>query len=320
MATINNLGWEHVEEIQLSEDERNYKGLEIKREDLVSAENGFISKYQMVLVKSSSQNEYTNYGEVLRNRPFIKYSDAVNWLNGQISQITLPIKLKTSSLEGNGKALFQQYLFNQEIKAPDGLSIYPSLIFRASVIGPRPALEVHFGAYRVICENGLITSHPGVKSSYFAVTPQNWKGFKSLEIRTFIQRSFDKINNMSKSFTDLYNSSLSDKKNDIFSEKLLPLSLRKNVISVLEHSDNVEVNIKTKRKKEPIMKASHLKEFHLSDDFINDSIVLKNDTSLWNVYNSFISTVSHNSLLSAKFITDSQRVNETFIRKKQESN
>ncbi|MCL2093965.1 MAG: hypothetical protein FWH12_07195 [Treponema sp.] len=317
METISEPTWDELKGVELTADKKQYSNLNILREDLISAENQFVSKFQMVSVKSPVQNTFTNYGEVSKDRPLITYIDAVDWLNDQLSKINLPTKLLISNLEGDGKALFQHYLFNEDMETPDGLAVYPSIILRSSIIGPRPALEVHFGAYRVICANGMVASHPGVKSSFFAVTPKNWKGLKNLDMRSFIHRSFDSLGNMSRRYNELNDSSLSEKKDDIFSEKQLPLSLRKNVISILEHSGHVDVNIKTNKKREPLMKASHLKEHHLSGEFIQDTVVLRDDTSLWSVYNYFTNTVSSANLLSSKFISDSQRIHETFIKTKQ---
>ncbi|MDR1625918.1 MAG: hypothetical protein LBT33_05195 [Spirochaetia bacterium] len=62
------------------------------------------------------------------------------------------------------------------------------------------------------------------------------------------------------------------------------------------------------------MKAGYLKDVHLQEENISDSISLRKDISLWDVYNSFTGNATVNSHLSAKFIADGQKINEVFTR------
>jgi hypothetical protein len=211
-------------------------------------------------------------------------------------------------------ALFQQYLFKAEIQTPDGNTIFPMLIFRSSFLGPRPALELHFGAFRFICSNGMISSYPGIKQSYIAANAKNWKGLEKLEIAAWFHQAFETLEKKAVFYKRLNDLSLSENQKTLFSEKKLPLGLRKNVLSSLEYAGNISVDIKTGKKREPAMKAGYLKDTHLWEENINNSINLLNDVSLWSVYNFFTNSATLNSQLSAKFITDSQKINDIFTR------
>jgi hypothetical protein len=303
--------WNEVGRLNLIQ-ERKKCQFDVKREKFYSEESCYVAKNQLLSIKLPGKDEFEIIGEVPSQRPLISYVDVFNWVNDQLSGINIENKLVQSKIEGKCHALFQQYLFNINIKTPDNQNISPALFLRASYYGPRPALEIHFGAFRYICSNGMIESYKGVKESFFSINHQNWKGLTKTNLRTWLESSLEKADAASRVFEKLNTVSLKEKQKEIFSGNILPIILRKRVLGSLELDGNIEVLVDNDKKREPRLKSKLLKAKHLENDLIDQHIHLIKDISLWDVYNNFTSITTEHSMTSAKFITDSQRINEMF--------
>jgi hypothetical protein len=303
--------WNSISELAVAEAKKPCL-FDVTRDKLVSEDGRYVSKHELLSIKSLNTNESMILGEVPAKRPFIHYSDAIDWINDQLAKSDTENKLWRSNVEGKSHALSQIYLFNREIQAPDKKNIFPMLFLRASYYGARPALELHFGAFRLICTNGALSSHREEKESYFRITAQNWSGLRNFEIHSWLEKSFARIGMISNMYKKLGTIPLFDKKKEIFSENSLSVSLRKNVLADLENDGKVEITVKNTRKKQPQLKSTLLKEVHLQEEELEKTVHFLGDTSLWDVYNNFTTIATTNSLTSARFIADSQRINEIF--------
>jgi hypothetical protein len=185
---------------------------------------------------------------------------------------------------------------------------------RAAYYGPRPALEFHFGAYRFVCSNGAITSYSGVKESYRSINTQNWNGLRNFSIGEWLKRSLERMEAVSAFYKKMHNTSLLDRHKEIFSEKSMPVPLRKSVLTALETVGKVEVTVESHRKRQPPLNSVLLKDIHLEEENIDGFVHFVGDESLWTVYNNFTNSATFNSRSSAKFITDSQHINEIFSK------
>jgi len=305
------LSWSDVKELDFAE-EKAKCAFEVKREDLHSDENGLSSKFKLISCKMPGDKDFTRLGEVNANRPFIPYPDAMDWVNTQLDAVDVDYKLFRSEIETKSKALFQQYMLGVEVNAPDGKSISPMLIMRASYNGWRPALELHVGTYRFVCSNGAIVQAGGV--SGFRMNCHNWSRLQQTGISAQIAKVLDDLENISAMYRDLDKVSLSERYKDIFSVKAFSLSLRKRVLAALEKDGKVEITKEIEGKKEPPLKAVLLEEPDLKPEYISTSVNVVDDTQLWDVYNLFTNSASLESPHSAKFITDSQRINKVFSK------
>jgi hypothetical protein len=219
-----------------------------------------------------------------------------------------------SEIEGKYHALFQQYLLNIYLDTPDTQKISPSIYLRSSYYGPRPALEIHFGAFCYICSNGMIASYQGVKESYITINSGNWKGFNRLNLHPWLDKALEGATAISDVYKRLAAASLLDRQNEIFTRKVLPITLRKKVLGLLELSGNIEIDIESRGKRHPKLKSVLLNEYHLQEDTIGKYVHIKNDISLWDLYNDFTNSATENSLTSAGFLERSQKIHEVFTR------
>jgi hypothetical protein len=309
------VSWADVKEIDIA-DAKKHCAFDVRREDMFSDENNLQSKFKMVSVKTEDDSEFVRLGEVNQNRPFIPYPEAVDWVNEQLSTVATTTgtdyKLFREGIEEKTRALFHQYIFNNEISSPDGHSIAPMVILRASYQGWRPAMELHLGTYRFICSNGAIMGAGGMES--IRVNCHNWTDLGKAGIADRFMNALNNLQDISTMYASLDKISLSEKYKEIFSAKSFPISLRKKVLGVLEKDGKVEITKESDRKKEPLLKSVLLDEADLKIENIVASVRVADDTSLWDVYNTFTNNVTMNSTHSAKFITDSQRVNNIFSK------
>jgi len=303
------VSWADVKEVGIAE-ARKACSFEVRREDMFSDENNLQSKFKMVSVKMPDEDEFIRLGEVNENRPFIPYPEAVDWVNEQLTNVGSDYKLFRAAIEQKTKALFHQYIFKNEIASPDGHSIAPMVILRASYQGWRPAMELHFGSYRYVCDNGAIMGAGGLES--IRVNCHNWTNFGKFGIADRFVHALDNLNDISTMYANLDKVSLSERYKDLFSSKSFSIALRKKVLAPLEQEGKIAITKESDRKKETPLKAVLLDEADLKIENIVASVQVAEDIPLWDVYNTFTNTVSTTSGHSAKFITDSQRVNKVF--------
>jgi hypothetical protein len=300
-----------VKELDISEAKKACS-FEVKREDMFSEENNLQSKFKMVSVKMPDENEFIRLGEVNQNRPFIPYPEAVDWVNEQLQNVGQDYKLFRATVEEKTKALFHQYIFKNEITSPDGHSIAPMVVLRASYRGWRPALELWLGTYRFVCSNGAIMGAGGMES--IRVNSHNWTDLGKAGIADRFINALDNLQDISAMYSNLDKVNLSDKYKELFSSKAFSIAIRKKVLAALEQEGKVEITKESDRKNEPPLKSVLLDEADLKIENIVASVQIAEDVPLWDVYNVFTNTVTTNSNHSAKFITDSQRVNRVFCK------
>lgn len=305
------LSWADVQELDIAE-ERAKCAFEVKREDLHSDENNLSSKYKLISVKMPGENEFTRLAEVNANRPFIPYPEAMDWITGQIDAVNVDYKLFRSVIEPKSKALFQQYMLGMDVTSPDGNSISPMLILRASYQGWRPAMEIHVGTFRFVCSNGAIVSAGNV--SGFRMNCHNWSSLRQTGISNQIGKVLEDLDKVSEMYGNLDQISLSDKYADIFSTKAFSISLRKKVLAELERDGVIEVNKESDDGRKLEQKASLLEEIDLKPERVAESLSVIEDRKLWDVYNVFTNTTTMGSLHSGRFIADSQKINKVFSK------
>jgi hypothetical protein len=298
-----------VKELDIQE-ARKACAFEVRREDMFSDENNLQSKFKMVSVKMLDEDEFVRLGEVNQNRPFIPYPEAMDWVNDQLTSVGSDYKLFRAGIEQKTKALFQQYLFKNEITSPDGHNIAPLVILRASYQGWRPAMELHFGTYRFVCDNGAVVGAGGMDS--IRVNCHNWTDLGKAGIADRLIRALDGLQGISDMYANLDKVLLSEKYKDLFSSKAFSIALRKKVLAALERDGKVAITKECERKKEPPLKSVLLDEADLKIENIVASVQVSEDVPMWDIYNTFTDTISHTSNHSAKFITDSQRLNRVF--------
>jgi len=303
--------WADVKELDIAEAKKACS-FEVRREDMFSDENNLQSKYKMVSVKMPDDEEFVRLGEVSPNRPFIPYPDAVDWVNEQLSGAGSDYKLFRSMIEEKTKALYQQYIFKNEIVSPDGHSIAPLVILRASYQGWRPPMEIHLGSYRFVCDNGAIMGAGGMES--IRVNCHNWTELGKQGIADRLSHALDSLQDIADMYSNLDKVQLSERFKELFSAKPFSIALRKKVLASLEKEGKVEILKESDKKKDPPLKSTLLDETDLKIENIVSAIQVVEDVPLWDVYNVFTNTVTSNSTQSAKFITDSQRIQKVFSR------
>jgi len=303
------LTWDGIKGVDIAE-VRKACDFPVQREDMFSDENNLLSKFKMVSVKMPGEDEFVRLGEVNQNRPFIPYTEAVDWVNYQLKTVGADYKIFRATIEEKTKALFLQTIFKNEITSPDGHSIAPTVTLRASYQGWRPAMELHLGTYRYICSNGAIMGAGGLES--IRVNCHNWSDFNKTGIADQFKRALDNLQDISKMYGELDKIMLSQKLADIFASKGLSVALRKKVLAQLEQEGKVIITKESDRKNEPPLKSVLLEEADLKVENLSASIQIAEDASLWNIYNNFTNTISTTSNHSAKYITDSKCVNRVF--------
>jgi hypothetical protein len=272
--------------------------LPVAREDMISVNNKIPSSYQMVLLKSGKGVK--QLGEVKANRPFIRHEELMAWLCEEFDKVGMEFKLHTNRLSQGKFSLFQQYLFNYDIKTPDSQNISPLVYVKNSFVGGS-AFELHFGTFRYVCTNGAI--HTEKELSHITANSGNWKKIRQTGLVGVFENAFASYKNVSEFFQHLYSMPLSDKFEKLFSPGLLPIGLRKKILTSLELTKDIDVNIDVPGKKVKT-KSRYLKE----EDLVNvrNSVSLTGDLSVWDVYNRFTSYTS-NQLESGGGILNANR-------------
>jgi hypothetical protein len=173
-------------------------------------------------------------------------------------------------------------------------------------------MEIHVGTYRFVCSNGAIVEAGGV--SGFRMNCHNWSHSQQVGISAQISRVLNDLSKVSDMYKGLDQASLADRYKEVFSTKAFSISLRKKVLAALERDGKVEITKECEQKKEPPLKSMILEEVDLKPEFISASVNVVEDTNLWDVYNIFTNNASLGSPHSAKFITDSQKINKVFSK------
>ena len=284
-------------ELSLSETRKQIE-LPVMREDMLSVKNKIPSSYEMVLLKRGK--EVNPLGEVKVNRPFIRHEELMDWLCEEFDKLGFGFKLHKHQLSQGNFSLFQQYLFDYDIKTPDDREISPLVFIKNSFVGG-PALELHFGTFRYICTNGAI--HEEKELQHITANSNNWNSLRQNGLLGRLETALNSYTRVSEFFNHLYSIPLSDKFGKLFSPGLLPIGLRKQILASLELSQDISINIDIPKKNARI-KSRYLKEENLIN--IANSISLTSDLSLWDVYNRFTS-YSSNQLESGSGILNANR-------------
>lgn len=283
----------------------------IFREPLVPKNHFNIdSQYDMVLAKQKN-GILKRIDEVPRKRPFIKFQDAHDWINSEFKQIGLDFKLRKSVVEPKKMSLYQEYIFNKDVISPDGQEIAPMVYVKVNHSKIGAPLELNLGTYRFICANGAIVTVGDMTT--IKLTELNWNIYtKSVLHKMFIE-AFEKYSSVSDLYVRLSRIKASIYFNQLFSNNLLPLRLRKKVIEKLENEKMLRIikDIRDPSKNKEIIKSKLLSREMLEKP--SESIALNYNTmSLWDVYNKFTETVTHENKTSTGIINGSRAVNSVF--------
>lgn len=261
-------------------------------EEMYSKDNNLMSRRRMISIEEPNQAKQTilELGEVPATRPLIKHTEAMDLVISELDQVLLPYKLRRSILDDKKYSLYQEYVFDQVVDAPDGNAIAPMVIVRSRYVGGAP-LDVALGTYRYVCENGaLVLGDPEIQ--HIRVSASNWDMYSKTGFSSDIKRSLDHFTKVSVMYTALHNTALSDGYKELFSFKPLPLGFRKKLLADLEASGAVTINVETD-KTDVTSFAKLITAEDLAPEVIDSTIQVTGDESMWDVYNRATDRATH---------------------------
>lgn len=251
---------------------------QVEDEGAISQETTtFLNKKAVMRVHEDDTRE--PLGLVSVNRPLLHHTDLLEWVNGGMQKSGVDYKVIDNVVDTNGN-LFQQYLLDTEIDTPDGQSISPLMVLKASYIG-KP-LEVMFGTYRFVCSNGALV---GNTIESFTVKPNEVADLLSRSIETEVTRGVEHMNRVSQRYSSLANEKMSDYLSELVGNKKMSSGIRKEILYSLESSghvslptedDGIEINGETLNHGDPA-----------------NLFTLVNDDSGWFLYNSATFASTH---------------------------
>ena len=218
-------------------------------------------------------------GTINAGRPLQNHQDTMAWWINQLDTSGVPYKLKTSVLDEKNADLYQEYVFDRDVKSPDGELMSSMLILRSSLIhNPLSALGA---TLRYICSNG---AYVGRTVGKIVLRPHQMTDFAKLVVHSEVNRLLDSYNRTELFYQSLAEMDLEANLQALFGDPKLPSKLKKSVLEKLE-SEEVLTILSEKEPKEGSSAASTLK----NEDFENivESVTFHKPTDLWSVYNNF---------------------------------
>lgn len=251
---------------------------EVTDEGAISQETTtFLNKKAVMKVHEDDTRE--PFGLVSTNRPLLHHTDLLDWVNGGMQKSGVGYKIIDNVVDNRGD-LFQQYLLDTEIDTPDGQSISPMMILKASYVS-KP-LEIMFGTYRFVCSNGAVI---GNTIESYSVKPNEVSGLLTRSIEGEVMRGVGNMDRVSRRYSSLANEPMSDYLETLIGNRKLSSGIRKEILYSLESSghvelpleeDGIEINGETLNQGDP-----------------SNLFTLVNDDSGWHLYNLATQMASH---------------------------
>lgn len=249
----------------------------ITRENLISEETSIGANRDSIIRSDINQT----LGIISKRRGMLPYGTVMDWLTDEFTNSNIEFKLVESVVNAKGD-LHQQYLFNTDIENPDGESISPMVIARASYI--RKPLELLFGTYRFVCSNGAIA---GTTFESIEIRGSEISDLMSMSIREDISTNLNNMIIISRKYKELSDRSMDDYFNNFLISETIPIGMKKGILEKFNMDGNI--NLTLDEAGEPIkLKREHFREGHLG------AIFSVNQTkSAWSFYNDLTEMATH---------------------------
>jgi len=131
------------------------KDLTVNFQEFPVKTHGQNLKRKSIFAQSSAGNDGLLLGVVGVNHPTLKYTEIMGYIVNELEKTGIAYKLRESVLQRSGVSMYQEYILDAPILGPDGSSLCPMLIVKASVI--EVPLQLIAGTFRFVCENGVVT-------------------------------------------------------------------------------------------------------------------------------------------------------------------
>lgn len=199
-------------------DVRKEVSFPILRENLISETHEVHAGKDSIVRQDSMET----LGIISKRRGVLDYGTIMDWMVEEFDGSGISYKLNESVIDKKGN-LFQQYLFDMDMDNPDGESISPMAVIKASYV--QKPLEISFGTYRFVCSNGAIV---GNTLQQIQVSGREISDLLSHSIRDDIRFSLDNMNRVSKKYEQLKNESFKDYLDRIITSTSVPTGLKKS--------------------------------------------------------------------------------------------
>lgn len=261
-------------------------------ETMLSKDNNLLARGRMISVLNE-KNEVVKLGEVSATRPLIKHEEAMDLVTNELNQVGVPYKLRVSHLDPKKFYLYQEYILDSSVDAPDGEAIAPFISLRSNYVDGSP-VAIDFGTYRYVCSNGcLVVDDSSIMS--LKINARNWGLISKTGFSQDIQRSLDHVQNISDFYTKLSQIPLADGYKTLFSVPQLPLGARKKILAAMETAGQATIDVVTD-KTDVMSFAKLLKEEDLQRAVIDRTVQIHDDSAtMWDLYNMFTDHASHRS-------------------------
>ena len=246
------------------------------REEEVISEKTSTHIQKKVIIREDTN---TPLGLVPMERVNIHYKEILKFVSDALIEANISYKIIDSTVDQKGN-LFQQYLLDMEIEAPDEHRINPLLILKASYIN-KP-FEVMFGTYRFVCSNGAIVGNT------IDQIECRWDEVKDLLGRSLVDEIRSRIldlEKVTKAYGKLSNSSIDEFLEDFVAKKTISSTIRINVLDKLEEENIISIPLKAQ-------------DIMLSKDIINTAspdliFAIENNVDGWYFYNVATAAATH---------------------------
>lgn len=241
-----------------------------RKETLVTEQNQSKTKLSMLY----REDYNTQLGLISEKRPIIPHAEAMSWLVDQFTASGVPFKLRESVVTPKGD-LYQEYLFDKPIGTPDSTDMSALISAKFSYVA-KP-IDITFGTYRFICDNGAIVSNTVGRIS---VSARELGELLKTSLQGEIGQKFDHLMAAVDKYAALNGVSLSASLPNFLKDKLVPLIMKKLVLKLLEEEGNITIGA------EKLVK----EELEAPTDALYQ--VVKEGTA-WNLYNAATNVTTH---------------------------
>ena len=237
---MNNLSFNTVKALNL-QSARSALYFPIEREKLMATDSGKIVSKSVIFHTVSNDdgsNERQVLGYIPEKRKIIPYTDMMDWIVSELSNLGTEYKLIESGITGRECRLDQRYVFDVDIDNPDGEALIPMMMVTGSYIGLPLAVEM--GTYRLVCENGAM-----VKIKEFGkarITANDVESLRRQNIREVVARSLNSMDVISTRYKEMASEDWTGALIRTLSSPIPSVSFKKSIVEHLEsHKDMYKV-------------------------------------------------------------------------------
>ena len=205
-------------------------------------------------------------GLISKKRGILEYGKIMDWITNELTDSGVDFKLRDSMLTKRGD-FYQEYLFSEEFKGPDGSVMTPMLLVRGSYTGM--PLRMDWGTYRFVCSNGVVV---GNTIQSIKVRPSQLENLLESSIVGDIRVRMEAFKNVLTKYKTLEEQSYDPFIKMLLIKDFIPMMMKKLVMYQLRDSGDVQL---------PVEK---LKGEHISAGGEALYSILKEQTA-WYLYN-----------------------------------